>query len=56
MKLNRHHSLFKTGRIEESFQEHQLLMDALNERNTALSVRRMKEHFANGLEAAGSAH
>jgi DNA-binding GntR family transcriptional regulator len=56
MKLNRHHSLFKTGRIEESFQEHQLLMDALTERNTALSVKRMKEHFANGLEAAGSAH
>jgi DNA-binding GntR family transcriptional regulator len=56
MKLNRHHSLFKTGRIEESFQEHQLLMDALTERNAALSVQRMKEHFANGLEAAGSAH
>jgi DNA-binding GntR family transcriptional regulator len=55
MKLNRHHSLFKTGRIEESFQEHQLLMDALTERNAALSVQRMKEHFANGLEAAGSA-
>ena len=44
------------GRIEESFQEHQLLMDALTERNAALSVQRMKEHFANGLEAAGSAH
>ena len=56
MKLNRHHSLFKTGRIEESFQEHQLLMDALSDRNAALSVQRMKEHFANGLEAAGSAH
>ena len=55
MKLNRHHSLFKTGRIEESFQEHQLLMDALTERNAALSVQRMKEHFANGLEAAGTA-
>jgi DNA-binding GntR family transcriptional regulator len=56
MKLNRHHSLFKTGRIEESFQEHQLLMDALTERNAALSVQRMKEHFANGLEAAGTAN
>ncbi len=56
MKLNRHHSLFKTGRIEESFQEHQLLMDALRDRNAALSVQRMKEHFENGLEAAGSAH
>ncbi len=56
MKLNRHHSLFKTGRIEESFQEHQLLMDALTERNAPLSVQRMKEHFANGLEAAGTAN
>ena len=56
MKLNRHNSLFKTGRIEESFQEHQLLMDALSARNAALSVQRMKEHFANGLEAAGSAN
>ena len=54
MKLNRHNSLFKTGRIEESFQEHQLLMDALTERNAALSVQRMKAHFANGLEAASS--
>ena len=54
MKLNRHNSLFKTGRIEESFHEHQLLMDALTERNAALSVQRMKEHFANGLEAASA--
>jgi DNA-binding GntR family transcriptional regulator len=54
MKLNRHNSLFKTGRIEESFHEHQLLMDALTERNAALSAQRMKEHFANGLEAASS--
>ncbi len=54
MKLNRHNSLFKTGRIEESFQEHQLLMDALTARNAALSIQRMKEHFANGLEAASS--
>ena len=54
MKLNRHNSLFKTGRIAESFQEHQRLMDALASRNAALSVQRMKEHFANGLEAAST--
>ena len=54
MKLNRHNSLFKAGRIEESFHEHQLLMEALTARNAALSVQRMKEHFANGLEAASS--
>ena len=55
MKLNRHNSLFKTGRIEESFDEHQRLMDALTARNAELSAQRMKEHFANGLEAASSA-
>ena len=54
MKLNRHNSLFKAGRIEESFHEHQLLMEALTARNATLSVQRMKEHFANGLEAASS--
>ena len=52
MKLNRHNSLFKTGRLDESLQEHQALMDALLARDAALSVQRMKEHFANGLEAA----
>ncbi len=52
MKLNRHHSLFKTGRVQESLQEHQALMDALLARNGVLSTQRMREHFANGLEAA----
>ena len=53
MKLNRHHSLLKSGRIEQSLQEHRALMQALQERNGPLSQRRMQEHFANGLEAAG---
>ncbi|MEY4122330.1 MAG: hypothetical protein RLZZ457_1168 [Pseudomonadota bacterium] len=52
MKLNRHNSLFKTGRIDESLREHQALMDALLARDEAASVQRMKAHFANGLEAA----
>lgn len=52
MKLNRHHSLFKTGRVQESLQEHQALMDAMLARNSALSAQRMQEHFINGLEAA----
>ena len=52
MKLNRHNSLFKTGRLEESLKEHQALMDALLARDAALSVQRMQAHFANGLEAA----
>jgi len=52
MKLNRHHSLLKSGRVTESLKEHQALMDALLARDPALSSQRMREHFANGLEAA----
>jgi DNA-binding GntR family transcriptional regulator len=52
MKLNRHNSLLKTGRIAESLQEHRALMDALTLRDAALSAQRMREHFTNGLEAA----
>ena len=52
MKLNRHNSLLKSGRIEESLNEHRALMTAIAARDAALSVRRMQEHFKNGLEAA----
>ena len=52
MKLNRHNSLLKSGRLEESLKEHQAIMDALIARNAALSMQCMKAHFANGLEAA----
>jgi DNA-binding GntR family transcriptional regulator len=53
MKLNRHNSLLKSGRVAESLREHQTLMQALLARDAALSVQRMREHFANGLDAAG---
>ena len=52
MKLNRHHSLFKAGRIEDSLAEHRAIMAALTDRDASLSAQRMREHFANGLEAA----
>ena len=52
MKLNRHNSLLKSGRIEESLNEHQALMDALSARNASASVASMQAHFASGLEAA----
>jgi DNA-binding GntR family transcriptional regulator len=52
MKLNRHNSLLKTGRIEESLAEHRAIVQALTQRNAALAVQRMREHFQNGLEAA----
>jgi len=52
MKLNRHNSLLKSGRLEESLNEHRAVMKALTERDTALSMQCMQEHFKNGLEAA----
>jgi len=52
MKLNRHSSLFKSGRIEESLAEHRAIMAALLARDGDLATRRMREHFRNGLEAA----
>ncbi|WP_233505733.1 GntR family transcriptional regulator [Rhodoferax lacus] len=52
MKLNRHNSLLKTGRIQESLQEHRAIMAALTARDAEATVARMREHFANGLEAA----
>ena len=52
MKLNRHNSLFKTGRIDESLAEHRAIMTALLARNAALTQQRMHEHFRHGLEAA----
>jgi DNA-binding GntR family transcriptional regulator len=52
MKLNRHNSLLKSGRIEESLAEHQEIMAALLARNAAATVKAMQAHFKNGLEAA----
>ena len=52
MKLNRHNSLFKTGRIDESLAEHRAVMAALLARDAGLTRQRMQEHFRNGLEAA----
>jgi len=53
MKLNRHNSLLKSGRIEESLVEHRALMAALAARDGDAAAQRMREHFSNGLEAAG---
>ncbi len=53
MKLNRHNSLLKTGRIAESLEEHRAIMQALYARDAAATVAAMKAHFKSGLEAAG---
>jgi DNA-binding GntR family transcriptional regulator len=52
MKLNRHHSLLKTGRIAESLAEHAAIMQALLSRDGQGAAERMQEHFRNGLQAA----
>ena len=54
MKLNRHNSLFKTGRITESLAEHQAIMAALNAKDPVATAARMRDHFANGLMAASA--
>ncbi len=52
MKLNRHNSLLKSGRIQESLAEHRAVMAALAARDADTTVQNMRAHFANGLEAA----
>jgi len=52
MKLNRHHSLFKQGRLEASLKEHRQIMAALKARNAERARLLMQQHFANGREAA----
>ena len=52
MKLNRHHSLFKQGRLEASLKEHRQIMVALRARNGPRVLQLMQQHFARGKEAA----
>ena len=52
MKLNRHNSLLKSGRVKESMLEHRAIVDALVRRDPKSAVKKMQEHFRNGLEAA----
>ncbi|GAB4211129.1 MAG: GntR family transcriptional regulator [Rhodoferax sp.] len=52
MKLNRHNSLLKSGRLQESLIEHRALMQALLAHDPQLARTRMEQHFRNGLNAA----
>ena len=52
MKLNRHHSLFKSGRIDQSLAEHRGIVDALSAHEPERAAERMQAHFMNGLQAA----
>jgi len=53
MKLNRHNSLLKSGRIAESLKEHRELVAAIKARDPAKAMANMQKHFRNGLTAAG---
>ncbi|GKS77175.1 GntR family transcriptional regulator [Acidovorax sp. SUPP950] len=52
MKLNRHNSLLKQGRIEESLREHGRVLAALQAHDAQAAACAMREHFSNGLQAA----
>jgi len=52
MKLNRHHSLFKQGRLADSLAEHRTLMAAIEARDATRATKLMRAHFKSGLEAA----
>ncbi|MDE2626790.1 MAG: GntR family transcriptional regulator [Burkholderiales bacterium] len=52
MKLNRHHSLFKQGRLEASLKEHRRIMAALKARDGVRVQQLMQHHFAQGRLAA----
>ena len=55
MKLNRHHSLFKQGRLDASLKEHRRIMAAIKARNAVRVHELMQQHFANGKQAASLA-
>jgi DNA-binding GntR family transcriptional regulator len=51
MKLSRHHSLFKEGRIAESLDEHRGIMAALRAHDREAAQTRMRAHIAQGQQA-----
>ena len=53
MKLYRHHSLFKQGRLQASLAEHRCIMEALRARDAQRAQQLMRTHIAQGREAAG---
>jgi DNA-binding GntR family transcriptional regulator len=48
MKLNRHNSLLKTGRMHESLAEHRAIMAALLARDAGKTVQRMRSTLLTG--------
>jgi DNA-binding GntR family transcriptional regulator len=55
MKLNRHHSLFREGRLAESLEEHRAIVKALLSRDATACRALVTAHFCNGLSATQTA-
>jgi DNA-binding GntR family transcriptional regulator len=55
MKLNRHHSLFREGRLAESLDEHRAIVAALLARDAQACRSLVSAHFRNGLSATQAA-
>ncbi|MGQ3053393.1 MAG: GntR family transcriptional regulator [Roseateles sp.] len=55
MKLNRHHSLFREGRLAESLDEHRAIVKALLSRDAQACRQLVTAHFCNGLSATQTA-
>ena len=55
MKLNRHNSLFKQGRIEDSLGEHRAILAAMVARDAKATALAMQAHLIAGREAAALA-
>lgn len=53
MKLSRHNSLLKSGRIADSLAEHEVIMAAFDAHDPEAARRAMQTHFEQGLNAAG---
>jgi DNA-binding GntR family transcriptional regulator len=54
MKLARHHSLFKAGRMADALDEHASIMAALQARDPELARSLVMQHFEQGLQALSS--
>lgn len=54
MRLSRHRSLAREGRLSASLQEHRALMQAIEARDGAAAARVMRAHFDGGREAAAA--
>ena len=52
MKLNRHHSLSREGRVQASLKEHRQIVAALTARNAERARALMQQHIAAGRAAA----